>query len=44
MAIPFLKLEGFSEADIGFVQGGWRAIAATVVGAVFGGFLFRGWG
>jgi PAT family beta-lactamase induction signal transducer AmpG len=39
MAIPFLKLEGFSEADIGFVQGGW-AIAATMVGTVFGGFLF----
>ncbi len=39
MAIPFLKLEGFTDADIGFVQGGW-AIAATMIGAVLGGALF----
>lgn len=39
MAIPFLKLQGFSEADIGLVQGGW-AIAATMVGTVLGGTLF----
>ncbi|MEY3463379.1 MAG: hypothetical protein RLZZ468_1157 [Cyanobacteriota bacterium] len=39
MAIPFLKLQGFSEADIGLVQGGW-AIAATMVGTVLGGSLF----
>ena len=39
MAIPFLKLQGFSEADIGLVQGGW-AIAATMLGTVVGGTLF----
>jgi len=39
MAIPFLKLQGFSEAQIGLVQGGW-AIAATMVGTVLGGALF----
>ena len=39
MAIPFLKLQGFSEADIGVVQGGW-AIAATMIGTVLGGALF----
>ena len=39
MAIPFLKLRGFSEADIGIVQGGW-AIAATMAGTVLGGVLF----
>jgi PAT family beta-lactamase induction signal transducer AmpG len=39
MAIPFLKLRGFSEADIGIVQGGW-AIAATMAGTVIGGALF----
>ncbi len=39
MAIPFLTLKGFSEADIGLVQGGW-AIAATMVGTVLGGALF----
>jgi MFS transporter, PAT family, beta-lactamase induction signal transducer AmpG len=39
MAIPFLQLRGFSEADIGLVQGGW-AIAATMVGTVLGGSLF----
>ena len=39
MAIPFLKLQGFSEADIGLVQGGW-AIAATMAGTVLGGVLF----
>ena len=39
MAIPFLKLEGFSDAQIGLVQGGW-AIAATMVGTVLGGALF----
>lgn len=39
MAIPFLKLQGFSEAQIGLVQGGW-AIAATMVGTVLGGTLF----
>jgi PAT family beta-lactamase induction signal transducer AmpG len=39
MAIPFLKLQGFSEADIGLVQGGW-AIAATMAGTVLGGALF----
>ena len=39
MAIPFLKLQGFSEADIGLVQGGW-AIGATMVGTVLGGTLF----
>ncbi|MEY2645590.1 MAG: hypothetical protein RLZZ611_2239 [Cyanobacteriota bacterium] len=39
MAIPFLSLQGFSEADIGLVQGGW-AIAATMVGTVLGGALF----
>jgi len=39
MAIPFLKLQGFSEADIGLVQGGW-AIGATMLGTVLGGTLF----
>ncbi|MEB3262808.1 MAG: MFS transporter [Synechococcus sp.] len=39
MAIPFLKLQGFSEADIGLVQGGW-AIGATMVGTLLGGTLF----
>jgi PAT family beta-lactamase induction signal transducer AmpG len=39
MAIPFLKLQGFSDADIGLVQGGW-AIAATMAGTVIGGLLF----
>jgi len=39
MAIPFLTLQGFSEADIGLVQGGW-AIGATMVGTVLGGGLF----
>jgi len=39
MAIPFLKLRGFSETDIGIVQGGW-AIAATMAGTVIGGALF----
>ncbi|MFM7653283.1 MAG: AmpG family muropeptide MFS transporter [Vulcanococcus sp.] len=39
MAIPFLTLQGFSEADIGLVQGGW-AIGATMVGTVLGGALF----
>jgi PAT family beta-lactamase induction signal transducer AmpG len=39
MAIPFLKLKGFSDADIGLVQGGW-AIAATMAGTVVGGVLF----
>jgi len=39
MAIPFLKLRGFSEAEIGIVQGGW-AIAATMAGTVIGGLLF----
>ncbi|NDG75106.1 MAG: MFS transporter [Synechococcaceae bacterium WB8_1B_136] len=39
MAIPFLTLQGFSEAQIGLVQGGW-AIAATMVGTVLGGALF----
>jgi PAT family beta-lactamase induction signal transducer AmpG len=39
MAIPFLKLQGFSDADIGLVQGGW-AIAATMAGTVLGGVLF----
>ena len=39
MAIPFLKLQGFSDADIGLVQGGW-AIGATMVGTVLGGALF----
>lgn len=39
MAIPFLKLEGFSDADIGVVQGGW-AIGATMLGTVLGGTLF----
>jgi len=39
MAIPFLKLKGFSDADIGLVQGGW-AIAATMAGTVLGGILF----
>ena len=31
MAIPFLKLQEFSDAQIGLVQGGW-AIGATMVG------------
>jgi len=39
MAIPFLTLQGFSEAQIGLVQGGW-AIGATMVGTVLGGALF----
>ena len=39
MAIPFLKLQGFSDADIGLVQGGW-AIGATMLGTVLGGMLF----
>ncbi|MCP9790240.1 MFS transporter [Vulcanococcus limneticus Candia 3F8] len=39
MAIPFLKLQGFSDADIGLVQGGW-AIGATMVGTLLGGALF----
>ena len=39
MAIPFLTLQGFSEAQIGLVQGGW-AIAATMAGTVIGGVLF----
>ncbi|MEA5423514.1 MULTISPECIES: AmpG family muropeptide MFS transporter [unclassified Synechococcus] len=39
MAIPFLQLRGFSEAEIGLVQGGW-AIGATIVGTVLGGALF----
>ena len=39
MAIPFLKLKGFSEAQIGLVQGGW-AIGATMVGTLLGGALF----
>ena len=39
MAIPFLQLQGFSEADIGLVQGGW-AIGATMLGTVLGGTLF----
>jgi PAT family beta-lactamase induction signal transducer AmpG len=39
MAIPFLKLQGFSDAQIGLVQGGW-AIAATMAGTVIGGVLF----
>jgi PAT family beta-lactamase induction signal transducer AmpG len=39
MAIPFLTRQGFSEADIGLVQGGW-AIGATMVGTVLGGTLF----
>ncbi len=39
MAIPFLKLQGFSESDIGLVQGGW-AIGATMIGTVLGGLLF----
>jgi PAT family beta-lactamase induction signal transducer AmpG len=39
MAIPFLQLQGFSEAQIGLVQGGW-AIGATMVGTVLGGALF----
>jgi PAT family beta-lactamase induction signal transducer AmpG len=39
MAIPFLKLKGFSDAQIGLVQGGW-AIGATMLGTLLGGVLF----
>ena len=39
MAIPFLKLQGFNDGQIGLVQGGW-AIAATMAGTVIGGVLF----
>jgi PAT family beta-lactamase induction signal transducer AmpG len=39
MAIPFLQLRGFTEAQIGLVQGGW-AIGATMVGTVLGGTIF----
>lgn len=39
MAIPFLQLQGFSEAQIGLVQGGW-AIGATMAGTLAGGALF----
>ena len=39
MAIPFLKLQGFSETQIGLVQGGW-AIGATMLGTVLGGVTF----
>ena len=39
MAIPFLKLQDFSDAQIGLVQGGW-AIGATMAGTLLGGALF----
>jgi len=39
LSIVFLKQAGFSDAQIGLLDGGW-AIAATMVGTVIGGVLF----
>jgi len=39
LSIAFLKQTGFSDAQIGLLDGGW-AIAATMAGAVAGGVLF----
>ena len=39
LSIAFLKQAGFSDAQIGLLDGGW-AIAATMVGTVVGGVLF----
>jgi PAT family beta-lactamase induction signal transducer AmpG len=39
LSIAFLKQAGFSDAQIGLLDGGW-AIAATMAGTVVGGFLF----
>ena len=39
LSIAFLKQAGFSDAQIGLLDGGW-AIAATMAGTVVGGVLF----
>jgi PAT family beta-lactamase induction signal transducer AmpG len=39
LSIAFLKQAGFSDAQIGLLDGGW-AIAATMIGTVIGGVLF----
>jgi PAT family beta-lactamase induction signal transducer AmpG len=39
LSIVFLKQAGFSDAQIGLLDGGW-AIAATMIGTVIGGLLF----
>ena len=39
LSIVFLKQAGFSDAQIGLLDGGW-AIAATMIGTVIGGVLF----
>lgn len=39
LSIAFLKQAGFSDAQIGLLDGGW-AIAATMAGTVAGGVLF----
>jgi MFS transporter, PAT family, beta-lactamase induction signal transducer AmpG len=39
LSISFLKDAGFSDAQIGLLDGGW-AIAATMAGTVLGGVLF----
>ena len=39
LSIPFLKDAGFTDTQIGLLDGGW-AIAATMAGTVIGGVLF----